>query len=1074
MTQHNDNAMHNPSAPSADAGTPGQPGMGATAAFSAAFATGLAVIAWVAVGYGIGHALALAITVAIAFFYLLGARELQGYRRDTRALAKALQAMPAGAASGSLAGWLGQLPAGLRNAVRQRVEGGRAGLPAPVLAPYLTGLLVLLGMVGTFLGMVVTLQGTGAALSGADGLGAIRDALSAPVRGLGLAFGTSVAGVAASAMLGLMAALARRERLQAGQQLDALLPTSLRAYTPLHQRETSLRLLEQQAGLMPALVERITEAMTAMERGQAAWAERLQTDQARFYRETEAAYTGLAAAVERALTASTAESARLAGAALQPAVEAALAGLGRESAQLQTALADQVRRQLDGMAGQFTAATGAVTAQWTDALASHRQTNDATAQALRDTLDGFSQRFETRSTALAEDLAGRLSQQSDTLAARWAEAQGRQAADATEQAARHDQALQAAADQWTRHAATLHASVQEAQARLQTEAAERDAARQQAWDDALRAISSTLQQDWQAAQAGATAQWRGLTEQLATTAQGIAERSAEQAKHLLNQIEHRAAQDEARQHAWTQSLQAVAESLRAEWQAAQLQSTGQWHQLGEVLAATADGISQRSAEQATHLLTQIEHRAAQDEARQHAWTQSLQAVAESLRAEWQAAQLQSTGQWHQLGEVLAAAADGISQRSAEQASHLLTQIEHRAAQDEARQHAWTQSLQAVAESLRAEWQAAQLQSTGQWHQLGEVLAATADGISQRSAEQATHLLTQIEQRAAQDEARQNAWTQSLQAVAESLRAEWQAAQLQSTGQWHQLGEVLATTAETVATRAAEQASHALEQIDQRAARDEARQAAWAESLKTLSGTLRGEWQQAGAATAARWDEASAALARSTGEITEALDAHAQRTLGEIGTLVQTASEAPRAAAEVIGELRRKLEDGMARDNEMLQERSRILETLSTLMDTVQATSERQRGAIDALLDGTTTAMHQAGDRFAATLDAQAGRMDEVAAQLTGSAVEVASLGEAFGAAVQHFGHANEQLVAQLQRIEAALSKSLARSDEQLDYYVAQAREVIELSVGAQKQVMDGLQQVAAAARAPAVAESAGA
>ena len=936
MTQHNDNAMHNPSAPSADAGTPGQPGMGATAAFSAAFATGLAVIAWVAVGYGIGHALALAITVAIAFFYLLGARELQGYRRDTRALAKALQAMPAGAASGSLAGWLGQLPAGLRNAVRQRVEGGRAGLPAPVLAPYLTGLLVLLGMVGTFLGMVVTLQGTGAALSGADGLGAIRDALSAPVRGLGLAFGTSVAGVAASAMLGLMAALARRERLQAGQQLDALLPTSLRAYTPLHQRETSLRLLEQQAGLMPALVERITEAMTAMERGQAAWAERLQTDQARFYRETEAAYTGLAAAVERTLTASTAESARLAGAALQPAVEAALAGLGRESAQLQTALADQVRRQLDGMAGQFTAATGAVTAQWTDALASHRQTNDATAQALRDTLDGFSQRFETRSTALAEDLAGRLSQQSDTLAARWAEAQGRQAADATEQAARHDQALQAAADQWTLHAATLHASVQEAQARLQTEAAERDAARQQAWDDALRAISSTLQQDWQAAQAGATAQWRGLTEQLATTAQGIAERSAEQAEHLL------------------------------------------------------------------------------------------------------------------------------------------TQIEHRAAQDEARQKAWTQSLQAVAESLRAEWQAAQLHSTGQWHQLGEVLAATADGISQRSAEQATHLLTQIEQRAAQDEARQNAWTQSLQAVAESLRAEWQAAQLQSTGQWHQLGEVLATTAETVATRAAEQASHALEQIDQRAARDEARQAAWVESLKTLSGTLRGEWQQAGAATAARWHEASAALARSAGEITEALDAHAQRTLGEIGTLVQTASEAPRAAAEVIGELRRKLEDGMARDNEMLQERSRILETLSTLMDTVQATSERQRGAIDALLDGTTTAMHQAGDRFAATLDAQAGRMDEVAAQLTGSAVEVASLGEAFGAAVQHFGHANEQLVAQLQRIEAALSKSLARSDEQLDYYVAQAREVIELSVGAQKLVMDGLQQVAAVARAPAVAESAGA
>ena len=297
--------------------------------------------------------------------------------------------------------------------------------------------------------------------------------------------------------------------------------------------------------------------------------------------------------------------------------------------------------------------------------------------------------------------------------------------------------------------------------------------------------------------------------------------------------------------------------------------------------------------------------------------------------------------------------------------------------------------------------------------------------------------------------------------------------MQSTGQWHQLGEVLAATAEGVTTRAAEQATQALSHIDQRAAQDEARQAAWAQSLQALSTTLRTEWQEAGALTAARWDEASEALARSTSEITQALDTHAQRTLGEIGTLVQTASEAPRAAAEVIGELRQKLADSMVRDNAMLEERSRILQTLSTLLDTVGEASAQQRGAIDTLLDGTTGALERAGTRFADTLQAQTDRMDGVAAQLTGSAVEVASLGEAFGAAVQHFGHANEQMVAQLQRIEAALSKSLVRSDEQLDYYVAQAREVIELSVGAQKQVMDGLQQVVAA-RAPAAAEPAGA
>ncbi len=964
---------------------------GGTAAFAAAFVAGLLVIGWVAWGYGAAHPLALGITLLIAGFYLLGARELYRYRQGTGALAAALQAPPADAAA--LDGWLAPLPAALRSAVRQRIDGLRAGLPAPVMAPYLTGLLVLLGMVGTFLGMVVTLQGTGAALAGADGLAAIRDALSAPVRGLGLAFGTSVAGVSASAMLGLMGALARRERLLAAQQLDALLPTALRPFTPQHQREAAWRLQEQQAGLLPTLVDRIGDAMAAMERSQVALADRLQAEQARFYRETETAYTGLAAAVERTLSASTAESARLAGAALQPAIEAALAGLGRESAALQTALADQVRRQLDGMAGQFGTATAAITTQWTGALAEQQRTSDASAQALRGTLEDFTQRFEQRSAALADSLGERLARQSDALSARWGEALAQQAGHSAQLAERHEAALSTAAEQWTRHAEALHAAVEGSHTRLQADAAAQDAARQASWNASLQTLAASLQHEWQTAQAGATAQWKAL---------------------------------------------------------------------GDTLAATSDGIAQRSAEQATQLLAQIDQRAAQDEARQAAWTQSLQAVAETLRTEWQAAQAQSTGQWHQLGEVLAVTSDGIAQRSAEQATQLLAQIDQRAAQDEARQAAWTQSLQAVAESLRTEWQAAQAQSTGQWHQLGEVLAATSDGIAQRTAEQATQLLSQIDQRAAQDEARQMAWTQSLEAVAQTLRSEWQAAQLQSTGQWHQLGQELARTAEAVTARATEQATQSLAQIDERAAQDEARQAAWAQSLEALSATLRTGWEQAGARTAERWDEASQALARSTGQITEALDAHAQRTLGEIGTLVQAASEAPRAAAEVIGELRQKLSDSMARDNAMLEERSRILETLSTLLEAVNHASAQQRGAIDTLVAGTADLMERSGTRFADTVQAQAERMDAVAAQLTGSAVEVASLGEAFGAAVQHFGHANEQLVAQLQRVEAALAKSLARSDEQLDYYVAQAREVIELSVGAHKQVVDGLQQVAAA------------
>src|SRR5690606_2383080 len=125
----------------------------------------------------------------------------------------------------------------LRNAVRLRIEGQRVGLPGPSITPYLLGLLVLLGMLGTFLGMVSTLRGTGLALESSTDLQAIRASLAAPVQGLGFAFGTSVAGVATSAMLGLLSALLRRERMLAARRLDTQIATTLRIHSQTHQRE---------------------------------------------------------------------------------------------------------------------------------------------------------------------------------------------------------------------------------------------------------------------------------------------------------------------------------------------------------------------------------------------------------------------------------------------------------------------------------------------------------------------------------------------------------------------------------------------------------------------------------------------------------------------------------------------------------------------------------------------------------------------------------------------------------------------------------------------------------------------
>ena len=105
-------------------------------------------------------------------------------------------------------------------------------------------------------------------------------------------------------------------------------------------------------------------------------------------------------------------------------------------------------------------------------------------------------------------------------------------------------------------------------------------------------------------------------------------------------------------------------------------------------------------------------------------------------------------------------------------------------------------------------------------------------------------------------------------------------------------------------------------------------------------------------------------------------------------------------------------------------------------------------------------MDRVGAQFSERVESETGKLAEISAQVTGSAVEVASLGEAFGAAVQLFSASNDKLATQLERIEAALDKSIARGDEQLSYYVSQAREVVDLSLMSQKQIIEDLQHLA--------------
>jgi hypothetical protein len=146
-----------------------------------AFILGLLAVIWVTVGYIGGSGIALAVSCIIAAVYLAGALEMRRFDANTAALAKALNAIPDDLSH--LGEWLQHVPAALKNSVRLRIEGERVALPGPGITPYLVGLLVLLGMLGTFLGMVVTLNGAVLALESTTDLHTIRAALAAPVKG---------------------------------------------------------------------------------------------------------------------------------------------------------------------------------------------------------------------------------------------------------------------------------------------------------------------------------------------------------------------------------------------------------------------------------------------------------------------------------------------------------------------------------------------------------------------------------------------------------------------------------------------------------------------------------------------------------------------------------------------------------------------------------------------------------------------------------------------------------------------------------------------------------------------------
>ncbi|PUE43504.1 DUF802 domain-containing protein [Limnohabitans sp. Hippo3] len=704
--------------------------------FLIAFGLGVLALVWVAASVAASHPLVLAMTVCIGAVYVFGAMELRQYRATTQALNQALMAIPQDLQS--LSDWLITLPAGLQNPVRQRVEGARTGLPGPALTPYLVGLLVMLGMLGTFLGMVVTLNGAVFALEGSSNVAGIRAAFSEPIKGLGLAFGTSVAGVATSAMLGLMSSLARRERAQATQVLDTCTATTLRGFSLVHQRQETFKALQQQSQALPQVVQQLQTLMAQMADTSQQLNERLLANQQSFHQEVKSAYTGLAQSVDQSLRSSLSQSLQLASEGIRPVVQASMTQLAEQAQGMNERLLHNTQQQLSQLNDQMASLAAALAQTSTETLTRHEQASSHMTERVGQTLDVFSQNFERSARALVDQVSAAHIQQ---------------------------QALQSSADQQ----------------RLQ---------------------------------------------------------------------------------AWQASLEQMAASLRDQWQSTGAQTLAQQQAICDTLSRTAQDITTHTQAQATQTLAEITR---------------LVASSEALMRERIASEAQWTAEHRQRAEELAAVL--------------------------------RQELSSLRDAEDARGQTAVAR-------LAELQTAVT-----------THLTT------------------------------------------------LGTALEDPITR-----------------------------------------------------------------------------------LIETASEAPKAAAEVIGQLRQEISVSVARDNALLEERTRILGTLSTLLDAINHASTEQRGVIDAMVTASQASLNQTSGQFHEHVATETGKLSEMAAQVTASAVDVASLGETFGFAVRSFSETNEKLMANLQRIEQAIEKSMTRSDEQLAYYVAQAREMIDLSIGSQKDVLEALQQ----------------
>ena len=760
--------------------------------FVMAFLLGTSAIIAMGVNFIESNTLALIVTGVIGAVYTIGFLELIQFRRATITLTGALSSLSQDASEQlkSLDEWLITLHPSLQNSVRQRIEGERIALPAPVLTPYLVGLLVMLGLLGTFVGLVETLKGVVVALEGTAELDAIRQALTAPMGGLGLAFGTSVAGVAASAMLGLMSTLSKRDRLLSSRLLNDHIRTSFQRFSKFNQQQASLQALERQSQDLPVIADKLGSLIEQMTLMSDKLGVQLTDNQIRFHESSRSLFEELATSVDKSLRESIekservlGDSGRLVAEGMQPVMLDTMSSISDTLSQnvqaTQKTLSHSVQDHLQSLSGQFTRTSEAVALAWKNGIAAHEHSNEVLIQDMKDAFTDFKEEF------------GRTS------------------------------------------------------------------------SNMLDAFNQTV------------TQW----------------------------FEHHSSSENKRLEHWTEALQKQHQESSSNWQS------------------------------------------------------TSQAIIDELNS-----------------------VAGVHKTS---------------------MHTITDDMTALSSELMSQMKQSSTQSMIQQQQITSNLDETARSVIASTKDSHIEILSEIKR--------------------------------------------LVNSSETlVETRVANE-SKWLESYEQRMQQ-------LTTSIQSELKTLRDDEMERGQLAVERMAQLESVVANHLTSLGNALEA-------PMTQLIEIASETPRAAAEVIGQLRQEISNNIERDNKLLEERTQLLSKLDAASETYIQTSADQRDAIEKLVEFSAQRLNGISEQFSSNVVNEIDKVSELTDHFSVSAAEIASLGEAFTLAVGLFNESNSKLIDSLGQIEHSLKDSNTRSNEQLGYYVAQAREVIDYSVLSQKEIFDELRQL---------------